>query len=241
MVLTFFGDHNQLIAKVFLNENGRFQWAMLAGVTAVYSFIYSIYLNAHKEKVEIILKPEIKRDQMISDLLSNYLVLSTQLATDINNAIGNQLYRYHEPNVRESSRQLDERIQANYPEFLLNREKLQLEIKASPDSQQILSQVDELHTHVQACLKSYNLCLSKLNKIETERENGHDVPETLETELMQDPERDGIYISRTVRDMFNTGFKPERVNTYSARKRLRTLATEYLDQNRRARQQMFDF
>lgn len=241
VVLTLFGEHNQFISKVFLNKDGRFEWTVLAGITAVYSFIYSIYLNSHKEKVEIVLKPEIERDQMISDLLSNYLALSTRLATDINKAIGDKLYRFHDPDVQLSSRKLDELIQDNYPKFLLTREKLQLEIKPDSDSQKILAKVNELHTNVEACLKSYNRCISKLDMIESQRESSAEVPDDLKSEFIMDPGRPGVYISNRVKDMFNDVSKPARISTYNTRKELRTLATEYLDTKRTARRKLYDF
>ncbi|EKQ03258.1 hypothetical protein LCA32G_1386 [Lacticaseibacillus paracasei] len=219
IIVGLIGKNNTLLLSLFLDKSGQFQWTVLAGITAVYSFIYTVYLNAHKDKINLIVKPKVEHDEKILERIGDYLSISTEIMSDINITVGDQIYRFHEEYVESSSSAINDRISTNYSVFLNIREQLELEVRTYSDEDELLREIENLHEGVKRCMKFYKISVSKLRFIEGKRKTMREVPDDLKNELMEDPHQKGIFVSKQVRTNFNDEFKTDRHEVYKTRKK----------------------
>lgn len=231
LLLGIYSQNNSILALLFLTDKNVFNVNILIGMTGIYSFVYTIYLNKRKEEIEVSNKPRIARNNELFNDIVHYIVLSTNICTDINRTIGDQLYRYYDKKTVDQKEKLGEEIDTMYLEFKDLRDKiiLLISIYSDKDNTTLKLDLDNMHEKVKDSIKIYRTCQDKLYEIYSKRHSMKERPRKLKNMLVPDSNRPKNFISSEVRNMYNDQFKIERSQIYTLRKEVRKSAVKYFD------------
>lgn len=227
-----FSEHSSLLALIFLTDKGVFNFNVLIGITGIYSFVYTIYLNARKEEMEVKIKPRLKNNHELFKNITHFIVLSTNLTTDINRTIGDQLYDAYNPVIIDQKNKLDEEISAMYSEFKDIREKiiLNISIYSANEKFELTSNLDKIHENIKDSMTIYNNCKKILDNIQDKRESMEFKIPDGDYSFVPDVENPTKYVNKEVLKIFKNEFKKHLKNSYNFRKDARESLIDYFSE-----------
>jgi len=224
-------NRNDVLKPIFFQKNGSFNVSIIVGVTGVYTLVYSIYLNAHKEEIEIINKPKIKKNNELLDDLNRLIVLSINISTNINKIVGNNLYRYYDQDVKDDSIIKKSQISEDYNEFKNLRYKIRSIILINSRNTKIdndlLNEVEGLHEKVKNIVTQYQNNMQIIEKVYGKKSNMKSHRFSMRDELVRDKNNLKNYVSREVEENRKYNIKPLVHDIYNQRKKVRDDMIDY--------------
>ncbi|WP_369901322.1 hypothetical protein [Lactiplantibacillus plantarum] len=233
-----------IFTTTFITETGKFNWTALAGIVAAYSFIYTVYLNKHKEKVELVIKPKIERNKEMLNDISIYLVLTTDIITDINLISGEMLYRSYSIETEKTVPEWQNDLSEKYNKLKVLRDKLLLSFsmhELNEEGRALKKDVDDLHENIKNAMSVYRKIVSELQLISSKRHSMDEINDNLKDKLIQDPENPSCYVDKAARSLIKNEFKPISTKAYHNRVTMREHTAEYFKLQSKSIEDKFTF
>ncbi|TLQ03513.1 hypothetical protein FEZ51_08945 [Pediococcus stilesii] len=235
------GNDIRILRTLFFNKDGVFNWTILVGITGIYSFIFTVYLNAHRDDVELVVKPKIEHNKSMVSNLSDMLVYSANLGTMINVVVGDLLYAYYDINTKNERERYATKITEGYTDFLNVAESLLFEIDVYSDSTNLGPEIEKLRDNIQIIMRLYNNAVSRLDELGGKRKSMNDDNKKVKNLLIEDPENPGVFVSKEVREMKNNRLRPTIHELYIERKEIRKIARMYFKNEEKTISKKFKF
>lgn len=236
-MLVYFTKDMDFTRQLFFTEKGEFNMGVVVGLTAVYTLAYTAHENKRKEEIEIIHKPRIARNSELLNDMTRYLVLSTNITTNINITLGDQLYNYYADETQSKKKTLSDEISESYKEFKILRDKLLLLVRLTKDADlapacshepTLEKYVESLHDNIKQSVSEYHLIQNRLANTYSKRESMTENPSCIAAELSSDPGKPGNYIHTESKNAFVNNFKPLHNAAYNHRSNIRDLVALHL-------------